>query len=143
MLVEVFKQCPPFLVVVDNASKRVEKERALEVHVLRRRRVDAALADDGLLIPNFQFVAVRVFQIVIVPVHIFDVEAFQICRPAFVNPHVRAVTGCDGVSEPLVPALVNDDEIELETDADARPVALQIAVRKVVAVGDCALMLHA
>ena len=68
--------------------------------------------------------------------------AFEIRRPALLDPHVGDVGGGDRVAEPLVAALVDDDEVELQADADAGPVALEIAVGEAVAVGDGALMLH-
>ena len=49
---------------------------------------------------------------------------------AFVNPHVRDVGGGDGVAEPFVGALVNDDEVELKADANAGEVAPEISVRE-------------
>ena len=59
------------------------------------------------------------------------------------DPHVGFVGGGDGVAEPLVAALVDDDEVEARADADAGPVAVEIAVGEVIAVGDGALVLHA
>jgi len=60
-----------------------------------------------------------------------------------VDPHVGLVGGGDAVAEPLVRAFVDDDEVEPGADADAGPVALQVAVGEVVAVGHGALVLHA
>ena len=59
------------------------------------------------------------------------------------NPHIGSVGGGDAVAEPLMRALVDDDEVESEADAGARPVAPQVAVGEVVAVGHRALVLHA
>src|SRR5947199_100911 len=56
---------------------------------------------------------------------------------------LRSVGGADAVAEPLVSAFVNDDEVKSRADADACPVAFEVAVSEAVAVGDCALMLHA
>ena len=115
----------------------------LKYMIARRRAVDAALGDDRLAVADLRLVAVHVLQRVVVAEHVLDVEALEVRRPAFVNPHVRHVGGRDGVAEPLVPALVDDDEVELQADADAGPVALEVAVREAVAVGDRALVLHA
>ena len=73
---------------------------------------------------------------------IFHIKAFEIRRPSFVNPHVRRVGGGNAVAEPLMAALVNDDEVESHADADAGPVAPQVAVLEKVAVGHRALVLH-
>ena len=43
-LVDVAQQLPPSRVVVDDAAERVQEERALEVHVLRRRRGECRAA---------------------------------------------------------------------------------------------------
>ena len=123
VLVEIVQQRPPTLVIVHDAAQRVEEERALEIHVLRRCGIDAALRDDWLLIPDFRLVGVRVLQAIVVPVHVFDVETLEISRPAFVDPHVGQVGRADAVAEPLVPAFVDDDEVEPRADADAGPVA--------------------
>jgi hypothetical protein len=48
---------------------------------LRRLGVDAAFGDDGLVVFYFGFVAVHVLQIIVVAVHVFDVEAFEIGGP--------------------------------------------------------------
>jgi len=60
-----------------------------------------------------------------------------------VDPLVGHVGSRHGVAEPLVRALVDDDEVELHADADAGPVALEVAVREAIAVGHGALVLHA
>ena len=59
------------------------------------------------------------------------------------NPHIRRIGGRDAVAEPLVPALVNDNEVEAQADARAGPVAPHVAVREAVSVSHGALMLHA
>ncbi len=59
------------------------------------------------------------------------------------DPHVGAVGGGNGVAEPLVTALVDDDEVEAWRDADAGPVAGEIAVAEAVAVGHSGLVFHA
>ena len=59
------------------------------------------------------------------------------------DPHVRHIRGGDAVAEPLVRALVNDDEIESQADAHAGPVAPQVAVLEKIAVRHRALVLHA
>ena len=82
----------------------------------------------GLRVLHFRLVAVHVLQGVVVSVHVFDVQALEIRRPALVDPHVRPVGRADAVAEPLVAALVDDDEVESGADPDARPVALQVAV---------------
>ena len=75
-------------------------------------------------------------------VHIFDIQALKVRRPALVDPHIRPVGRGDAVAEPLVAAFVDDDEVEAGADSDARPVSLQVAVLEVVAVRDGRLMLH-
>jgi hypothetical protein len=47
------------------------------------------------------------------------------------------------VAQPLVRAFVNDDEVESQADAHAGPIAFEIAVREMIAVGDGTLVLHA
>ena len=96
----------------------------------------------GLRVPHFRLVAVDVFQGVVVTVHVFHVQALEIRRPALLDPHVGPVGRADAVAEPLVAALVDDDEVESGADPHARPVAPQVAVREPVPVGDRALMLH-
>ena len=105
--------------------------------------VNAALRDDRRAVLHFRLVAVHVLQRIVVAEQVLDVEALEIRGPAFLNPHVRHVGGGDRVAEPLVRALVNDDEVELQADADAGPVAFEVAVGEAVAVGDRALVLHA
>src|SRR5207237_3888509 len=62
---------------------------------------------------------------------------------ALVDPHVGPVGRRDAIAEPLVPALVDDDEVEARADADAGVVAPAVAVPEAVAVGDRTLVLHA
>ena len=112
MLIEIPQQRPPTLVVVHHAAQRVEKERAFEVLVLRRRCIDATLGNDWLLVAHLRLVSVRIPQTVLSTVHVFDVKAFEVSGPAFVNPHVGPVGRGDAVAKPLVPAFVNDDEVE-------------------------------
>ena len=58
--------------------------------------------------------------------------------------HISAgIGGGNAVAEPLVAALVDDDEVEARADADSSPVAAEVAVLKQVAVGDGALVFHA
>ena len=130
-------------VVVDDAAQGVEHERALEVLVLGGLGVDAALGDDGAQVVDLRLVAVEVLDGVVLAPAVLDVEAFEVGGPALVDPHVGAVGGGDAVAEPLVAALVDDDEVEAEADADAGPVAAEVAVLEEVAVGDGALVLHA
>ncbi len=59
------------------------------------------------------------------------------------DPHVGAVGGADAVAEPFVPTFVDDDEVEPRRDADTGPVALEIAVREMIAVRNGALVFHA
>ena len=134
---------PPAFVVVHHAAQRVEEQGALEILVLRRLGVHAAVADDRPPVLHLRLVAIHVLDRVGLALHVLDVQAFEIGRPAFVDPHVGAVGGADAVAEPLVAAFVNDDEVEPRADADARPVAAEVAVLEAVAVGHRALMLHA
>ena len=101
------------------------------------------MRDDRLLVPDPRFVTVGVLQAIFFAPHVFHVEALQVGGPAFVDPHVGYIGGGDGVAEPFVPAFVDDDEVEPRADADAGPVAPQVAVGEVVAVSDGGLVLHA
>ena len=62
---------------------------------------------------HLRLVAVQVLEGVGLSPAVLDVQAFEIGRPTFVNPHVGAVGGADAVAEPFMAAFVNDDEIEL------------------------------
>ena len=73
--------------------------------------------------------------------HVLDEEGLAVVGPAFVDPHVRAVARGDAVAEPLMRALVHDDEVE--PCADAGLGAAKVAVLEVVAVGDRGLVLDA
>src|SRR6202041_1175740 len=53
-----------------------------------------------------------------------------------------SIRGGDAVAEPLMRALVDDDEVESQAEAAAHPVAPKVAIGEVVAVGHCTLMLH-
>ncbi len=59
------------------------------------------------------------------------------------DPHIGHVRSGHSVAKPLMPALVDDDEVEPRADSDACPVALAVAVLIVIAIGDRALVLHA
>ena len=59
------------------------------------------------------------------------------------DPHIRTVSRRDAVAEPLVPALVNDDEVKSRAYAYPRPVAFEVSIDEMVPVGNSALMLHA
>ena len=97
----------------------------------------------GAVVLHLFLVGVDVLHGVIVAVRVLDIQAFEVGSPALVDPHVGFIRGRDGVAEPLVAALVDDDEVEARADADAGPVAVEIAVGEVVAIGDGALVLHA
>jgi len=91
LLIEVANQRPPGAVVVDDAAKRVQEQRALEVHVLLRLSMDAALRDDRLAILDLGLVAVHVPDRLVVPEQFLDVQTLEVRRPSLVNPHVRDV----------------------------------------------------
>ena len=97
----------------------------------------------GVAVADFGDEAVGVADGVGAAVVELDEEGFEVGVPALVDPHVGAVGGGDGVAEPLVAGLVNDDEVEAGGDADAGPVTVEIAVVEVVAVGYGGLVLHA
>ena len=134
---------PPPLVIVDDGSQRVDEERAFEIHVLGRDPVHAAPGDDGLPVPDLALVPIEVGERVGLAEGVLDVDPLGIRAPGLVNPLVAHVARGDRVAEPLVGALVHDDEVELRADADAGPVALQVAVGEAVAVRHRALVLHA
>ena len=104
--------------------------------------IDAASGNNWLPVSDFRFVAVDVFERVFLAEQGFDINAFGVSRPAFLNPHVGDVAAGDAVAEPLVRAFVDDDEVELQADPDARPISFEIAVGKAVAISDGALMFH-
>ena len=78
---------------------------------------------DRLGVSDLALLAVDVGQVVRVAVHVFDEQTFQIGGPSLVNPHVGGVRGGHRVAEPLVRALVDDDEVEARADQHAGPVA--------------------
>src|SRR5215510_6186132 len=105
--------------------------------------MDAARRENRLGVADFGLVAVQVFDGVVVSEHVLDIQSFEISSPALVDPNIRDVGGGNGIAEPFMAALVDDDEIELQTDAGAGPVPLQITVGETITVGYGALMLHA
>ena len=76
--------------------------------------MDSSLRDDRFPVSHLRFVCVQILERLVVPEEVLDVEAFQIRRPSLVDPHVRNVGGRHGIPEPLVAALVDDDEVELQ-----------------------------
>src|SRR6185312_14223210 len=124
----------PALVIIDDAAQRVEHERAFEVLVFRGGRVNAAPAQDGLLVFDLGLEAVEVFDGRRMAPAVFDIERFKVSGPALMNPHVGAIGGGDAVAEPLVRALVDDDEIKLEAPGSVGPVAVEITVGEAVSV---------
>ena len=104
--------------------------------------MDAALRDHRLLVADLRLVGIRVLESVVLAEERLDVDALEIRRPALLDPHVRDVGGRHRVAEPLVRALVDDDEIEFRRDADTCPVAFQISIFKQVSVGYGTLMFH-
>jgi hypothetical protein len=64
-------------------------------------------------------------------------KSFAVVCPHLVNPHIGAVACRDAVAEPLMRALVYDDEFEPPSDADFW--SSQIAILEMIAVGDCGL----
>jgi hypothetical protein len=142
LVIDVANQLEPRRIVFDDVAKGMEEERALEILILVRTAGDAALHDNRLLVGDLGLVAVGVLQRIVVTKHVFHVKALEVRRPAFLDPHVGLLGGRHGVAEPLVRAFVDDDEVELEADANAGPVALEIAIRVAIPVCDRALMLH-
>ncbi|MBV6504872.1 MAG: hypothetical protein ILNGONEN_00427 [Syntrophorhabdaceae bacterium] len=100
-------------------------------------------ADDRLFVLHFAFVTIEIFDRIFVAEHALDINALGVRAPAFLNPRVGHVVGRHAVAKPLVPAFVNDNEIELRAHPDAGPIAAEIAVLKQIAVAHRALMLHA
>ncbi len=144
VLEEVVDELEPAGVVVDDGAEGVEEEDAFEVLVLCGLEVDAVRAEDGVLVVDLWFVTVDVGEGVGLTPAVLDVEAFEVGGPALVDPHIGGVGGGDGVAEPLVCGLVDDDEVEARAYADAGPVGRdEVAVLEVVAVGDGGLVLHA
>jgi len=69
---------PPAGVVVDDASKRINEQRAFEVLVLRRFTVDPTRGDNGFFILDLRPVPVQILHRIVVSVHVFDIIAVQI-----------------------------------------------------------------
>src|SRR6202034_3894756 len=97
-------------------------QRALEILIFRGLRIDAALSNDGAEVVDFRPIATQILDGISFTPAVFHIEAFEIGGPPFVNPHVCRIGGSDAVAEPLVPTLVNDDEVESRADSDAGPI---------------------
>ena len=62
-------------------------------------------AVNRLVVLDFRFVSVRVFQIIGVTESVFNVETFEVSRPTFVNPHIGFIGG--GLLKSIVSASIS------------------------------------
>ena len=68
------------------------------------------------------FQAIAVAQTIGLAEPVLHVKALHVGCPSLMDPHVRAIGRCDRISKPLMPALMNDDEIEFWTDTHTGPI---------------------
>src|ERR1700732_922289 len=142
VLVEIADDRPPSVIIVNDTSQRIKEKSAFEDHIVRRQGCDTALAEHRFQVFHLGFVAVEVFNCVVMSELVFDIKRSQVTCPGLVNPYVGAVSGGNAVAKPLVRAFMNDVEVEPETDAHTGPIKPGIAVLKLVAVSDRRLVLH-
>src|SRR5262245_32723369 len=141
-LTVIAKEFPPLSVIIDDRAQGVEEKRALEILILRGIFIDLMSGNNRLLVSDFRFIAIDVFESVLLSEHGFDIDTLGVSRPPFVDPLVRDIAGSNAVAEPFMRAFVNDNEVKLQADSNAGPIPLEVPVGELVAVGDCALMLH-
>jgi len=67
---------------------------------------------------------------------IFDEKVLGIIREALMNPHIGRVFHRDVITKPLVRGFMNNDEVELKTNATETRITLQVAIAKPISVGD-------
>ena len=77
------------------------------------------VGDDRPVVPDAAAVADDVLRARVLAEQTLRVDALGVVREALVHPHVGVVLRRDVVAEPLVRALVHDDEIPLEAEPGA------------------------
>src|ERR1700679_3078690 len=141
MLIIVVEQREPLSVIIHHASNSIQEEPSLLVLVNRRRAENILLGDHRMQVLDILLARIDVSQSIRLAPHVLDKEPFTVVSPPLVNPHIRAVARRDAVAEPLMCALMHDDEVESRPDAGFW--SSQIAILEVVAVGDCGLIFNA
>src|SRR5205814_4904235 len=135
--------CTPPRVVIDYLAHHVEHATRLVVHDPRSFLLDTERGNDRAIVPDISTAADDVLRSSFLSRLALGVEALGIIGEALLHPHVGGILRRDVVAEPLVPALMHDDEVPLQSQAGGREIASQVAVLVMIAVGDGALMLHA
>src|SRR5450432_2802760 len=113
-----------------------------KIHIRRPFPVDAIGPDDRIVVGDMAVDGYGIIVAYLGTEQTASVQNFGITGESFLYPHIRNVLCRDAIAEPLMSALMHDDEIPFHAPGRAVVAPAQVAVLKTVAIGYGALVLH-